>query len=164
VAETENSDFAQEFYLRMKSAITGRPSRETKRRQENTRNAKTKPFEGGRDPVMASSSIDNLIREFNWETQIGEAELFASWAKVVGETNAAASSPETLTNRVLHVRCKSTAWAAQLRMIEQQIMTRVKEEFPTLEIDSIKFSGPSAPSWKKGPRSVPGRGPRDTYG
>ncbi|PZQ74527.1 MAG: DUF721 domain-containing protein, partial [Cutibacterium acnes] len=23
---------------------------------------------------------------------------------------------------------------------------------------------PSAPSWKHGPRSVPGRGPRDTYG
>ncbi|MDP4886606.1 MAG: DUF721 domain-containing protein, partial [Aquiluna sp.] len=27
-----------------------------------------------------------------------------------------------------------------------------------------RFIGPSAPSWKKGPRSVPGRGPRDTYG
>ena len=24
--------------------------------------------------------------------------------------------------------------------------------------------GPEAPSWKKGRRSVPGRGPRDTYG
>ena len=31
-------------------------------------------------------------------------------------------------------------------------------------VSEIRFVGPTAPSWKKGPRSVPGRGPRDTYG
>ena len=31
-------------------------------------------------------------------------------------------------------------------------------------IESIRFLAPNAPSWKSGPRSVPGRGPRDTYG
>ena len=29
---------------------------------------------------------------------------------------------------------------------------------------SRSFPGPNVPSWKRGPRSVPGRGPRDTYG
>ena len=31
-------------------------------------------------------------------------------------------------------------------------------------VETIRFQGPDAPTWKRGPRSVPGRGPRDTYG
>ncbi|MGB4918016.1 MAG: DUF721 domain-containing protein, partial [Propionicimonas sp.] len=31
-------------------------------------------------------------------------------------------------------------------------------------VERVVVVGPSAPSWKKGKRSVPGRGPRDTYG
>jgi predicted nucleic acid-binding Zn ribbon protein len=31
-------------------------------------------------------------------------------------------------------------------------------------VTKLRIHGPAAPNWKKGPRSVPGRGPRDTYG
>jgi predicted nucleic acid-binding Zn ribbon protein len=31
-------------------------------------------------------------------------------------------------------------------------------------VTRLRVVGPTAPSWKKGPRSVRGRGPRDTYG
>ena len=160
----EEPDFAQQFYFAMREAITGRITKDAKRRAEKAKDKSSQPFESGRDPILAGASIDNLIRDFNWESQLGEADLFASWAKVVGETNAASSTPEVLTNRVLQIRCKSTAWAAQLRLMESQILERIRAEFPNLEIDALKFSGPAAPSWKKGIRSVPGRGPRDTYG
>jgi len=159
-----SDDFAQEFYHLMRQAITGRVSRDAKRREERAKTKASKPFEGGRDPISVGATIDDLVKNFNWETQLGEADLFASWAKIVGETNAASSTPESLTNRVLHIRCKSTAWAAQLRLMEPQILEKVRAEFPNLELDSIRFLGPQAPSWKKGLRSVPGRGPRDTYG
>ena len=36
--------------------------------------------------------------------------------------------------------------------------------FPDAGIESVRFEGPNAPSWKRGPRTIPGRGPRDTYG
>jgi predicted nucleic acid-binding Zn ribbon protein len=45
-----------------------------------------------------------------------------------------------------------------------QVLTTLQTAFPTLELIDIRFIGPDAPSWKKGQRSVPGRGPRDTYG
>jgi predicted nucleic acid-binding Zn ribbon protein len=48
--------------------------------------------------------------------------------------------------------------------MQQQILDRVNSEFPTLKIEILKFIGPDAPTWKKGKFSVPGRGPRDTYG
>ena len=98
-----------------------------------------------------------------WDSQLAEAELFNNWAQIVGETNAAATQPEALINGTLTIRCKSTAWATQLRLMQIQILEMIREAHPGVEITSLKLLGPDAPSWKKRPRSVPGRGPRDTY-
>ena len=83
---------------------------------------------------------------------------------MVGDLNAANSTPENLTNGTLTVRCKSTAWATQLKLMQAEILGNINKQFGTLQIEQVKFVGPQAPSWKKGLRSVPGRGPRDTYG
>lgn len=148
----------------MREAVTGRLSRDAKRIQEKSKNAKSKPFDKGRDPVTAGQTLDSVLKEFRWEAQLAEADLFNRWAELVGEQNAANSNPETLTGGVLTIRCKSTAWATQLRLMHNDLLARVTEAHPELEIESLKFLGPDAPSWKKGLRSVPGRGPRDTYG
>jgi predicted nucleic acid-binding Zn ribbon protein len=148
----------------MREAVTGRLSRDAKRIQEKAKNAKSKPFDKGRDPVTAGQTLDSVLKEFRWEAQLAEADLFNRWAELVGEQNAANSNPETLTGGVLTIRCKSTAWSTQLRLMHADLLARVTEAHPELEIASLKFLGPDAPSWKKGLRSVPGRGPRDTYG
>lgn len=158
------SDFAVEFYLRMKQAATGRISRDEKRRQEATSRAKSKPYEQGRDPVSAVETLNTIFSEFAWEGELAKAELFVTWPKLVGEQNALNSTPEELQNGQLLVRCKSTAWATQLRLMHNSILERVIAEFPNLKVDSIRFVGPDAPNWKKGKYTVPGRGPRDTYG
>lgn len=158
------SDFAQEFYFRMREAVTGRLSRDAKRVIEKAKTGKTKPFDRGRDPLTAGQTLDGVLKQFRWEAQLAEADLFNRWAELVGEQNAANSQPETLVGGVLTIRCKSTAWATQLRLMHGVLLAKVTEAHPDLEITSLKLLGPDAPSWKKGPRSVPGRGPRDTYG
>ncbi|MFM5968399.1 MAG: DUF721 domain-containing protein [Micrococcales bacterium] len=157
-------DFAQDFYFKMREAVTGRLSRDAKRIAEREARASSKPFDKGRDVVAAGALIDGLLTKFGWDNQIKEAELFNRWGELVGEANAAASMPEKLERGLLTVRCKSTAWATQLRLLKPQVLKTLQEAFPTLELVDIRFIGPDAPSWKKGPRSVPGRGPRDTYG
>ena len=158
------NDFAQEFYWRMREAATGRLSRDAKRMAEKAEKTNSRPFDKGRDPIRASEGLEGLLKSFRWESQLAEAELFSDWQAVVGETNAAASQPEALINGTLTIRCKSTAWATQLRLMQTQILAKIHEAHPDLEITALKLLGPDAPSWKKGPRSVPGRGPRDTYG
>ena len=158
------NDFAQEFYWRMREAVTGRLSRDAKRMAEKAEKTNSRPFDKGRDPIRASEGLEGLLQSFRWQGQLAEAELFNNWAVVVGETNAAASQPEALINGTLTIRCKSTAWATQLRLMQTQILAKIREAYPDLEITALKLLGPDAPSWKKGPRSVPGRGPRDTYG
>ena len=158
------SNFAEEFYWRMRESVTGRLTRDAKRMAEKQQQATSAPFEKGRDVIKAGDSVDSLLKAFRWEGQMAEAELFNNWAQIVGEVNAASTQPETLVNGTLTVRCKSTAWATQLRLMQAQLLEKITEAYPSLEIKALKLLGPDAPSWKKGPRSVPGRGPRDTYG
>jgi predicted nucleic acid-binding Zn ribbon protein len=159
----EEKDFAVDFYYAMKQAVTGRVSKDQKRIKEKKK-LRSKPFDSGRDPITASSTIDSLMQDFRWQSQMEEAELFVRWPEIVGDLNAQNTQPENLARGKLTVRCKSTAWATQLRLMQSQILEKINGSFPELEVKSISFLGPDAPSWKKGSRSVPGRGPRDTYG
>ena len=164
MSENEDDDFAQEFYFSMRAAVTGRVGRDTRRRIANSKNKISKPFGPGRDPKTAASGLDAVLNSFGWHNQIAQAELFAHWSGVVGELNASSSKPEALYQGTLTVRCKSTAWATQLKLMQGQILTEIHNRYPDLDIENVKFLGPQAPTWKKGQRSVPGRGPRDTYG
>ncbi len=148
----------------MREAVTGRLSRDAKRIKAKAAKSNSQPFDKGRDPVTAGSSVDGILKDFRWEARLVEADLFNNWTDLVGEANGLNSQPETLVSGVLTIRCKSTAWATQLRLMQVQILEKITENYGDLAISSLKFLGPDAPSWKKGPRSVPGRGPRDTYG
>jgi predicted nucleic acid-binding Zn ribbon protein len=165
LAEREKTDFAQEFYWIMRDAVAGkRVSRDQKRIAEKLKKAKSKPFQPGRDPVSALSSVDKLVADFKWSEALAEGDLHNQWAEVVGADTAANSTPEDLVDGTLTIRCVSTAWATQLRLMSAEILQRLQADYPSLKIDALKMLGPDARSWKKGPRSVPGRGPRDTYG
>ena len=164
MSESESEDFAVEFYYRMRNSISNKRSRESKKREDKLKRANSQPFDRGRDPVSAGSTVEALVKAFAWDTPLAEATLFSHWESIVGDQNALNSTPEILNRGMLTVRCKSTAWATQLRLMQAQILEKINQKFPELEITSLKFIGPDAPSWKKGPRSVPGRGPRDTYG
>jgi predicted nucleic acid-binding Zn ribbon protein len=95
---------------------------------------------------------------------LAKADLIGSWAELVGVETAEHSTPVGSEDGLLTVECDSTAWATQLRLMRGQITTSIAQRFPDAGIESIKFNGPNAPSWKRGTRSIPGRGPRDTYG
>ena len=158
-----NFEVIDTFFRQYLLGTTGIKSRDQKRREENQKRG-SQPFDSGRDPVKASESLEQLFGEFNWTSQLAQATLFTEWNKVVGEDSAEASYPEELKNEVLSVRCRSTAWATQLRLLAPQIMEKINQQHPDVLVSEIRFVGPTAPSWKKGSRSVPGRGPRDTYG
>ncbi len=90
--------------------------------------------------------------------------MFAEWRKVVGEQIAEHAQPTALRDGVLSVSAESTAWATQLRMVQTQVLAKIAEAVGDGVVTALRITGPSAPSWRKGPRHIPGRGPRDTYG
>jgi predicted nucleic acid-binding Zn ribbon protein len=122
------------------------------------------PFGPGRDPQALGDVVAGLTVALGWSDFLVESDVIASWPEIVGEDVALHSRPVQLDDGILTVECESTAWATQLRMMASLTLSRIIEIYPDAGISSVVFKGPNAPTWKRGNRSVPGRGPRDTYG
>jgi predicted nucleic acid-binding Zn ribbon protein len=99
-----------------------------------------------------------------WSPRVAEGAVFGQWAEVVGEDIAEHAVPTSLREGVLGVSAESTAWATQLRMVQAQLLAKIAAAVGDGVVTSLRITGPTAPSWRKGPRHVRGRGPRDTYG
>jgi predicted nucleic acid-binding Zn ribbon protein len=153
-------------YLRMRQIFgePGKRSADARKRTKNKKEGTSVPFGAGRDPRGIEDILDGLTAKLGWNSSLARADLLASWAELAGAETAEHSTPAGIEDGLLTVHCDSTAWATQLRLMRGQITTRIAQRFPQAGIESVKFEGPNAPSWKRGPRSIPGRGPRDTYG
>lgn len=122
------------------------------------------PFDPGRDPNSLGAALTGLVREQGWEGELARSELFIGWGDAVGPAVADHTAPVALEEGVLVVRCDSTAWATQLGLMRAQLLRVLAERFPEAPVSTLRILGPDVPSFKRGLRSVPGRGPRDTYG
>jgi predicted nucleic acid-binding Zn ribbon protein len=156
---------AARVYLRFKDVFGDPHARRSGTRNRSApQRGSSMPFGAGRDPRGLGDAINSLTSQLGWNSPLAQSELLASWAELAGSETARHSTPAGIDEGVLTVHCESTAWATQLRMMRVEIMTHIANRYPEAGIESIRFQGPNAPSWKKGPRSIPGRGPRDTYG
>jgi predicted nucleic acid-binding Zn ribbon protein len=154
---------ASRVYLRFKEIFTGtrsRPQRSRRARDDD----ESVPFGHGRDPKGLGDVVGALTADLGWDSPLAQSELMSRWTELAGEETAKHSSPVGIEKGVLTVQCESTAWATQLRLMRTEIMTHITTRFPEAGISNIRFLGPDVPSWKRGPRSVQGRGVRDTYG
>lgn len=164
-AEEEPREEHVAVYLRFRRVFGDPSTRSTAARKRATKkDGASVPFAAGRDPHGLSEVIDGLATKMGWTSPLARSELLASWADLVGAETAEHSTPAGIEEGVLTVHCDSTAWATQLRLMRTQITTTIARRYPNAGIESVRFEGPNAPSWKRGPRSIPGRGPRDTYG
>lgn len=117
-----------------------------------------------RDPQPLGRLTGAVARSRGWSPKISEGTVFGSWPTIVGEDISSHAEPTALTDGVLHVRAESTAWATQLRYMQAQILAKIAAAVGDGVVKSLRITGPAAPSWRKGPLHVRGRGPRDTYG
>ena len=111
-----------------------------------------------------SDAVETLLRRMGWTEQVEVAAVTARWRDVVGDHIADHCEPLGFEDGVLTVRATSTAWATQLKLMNGQIRHRINEESGREIVREMTVLGPAGRSWVKGQRSVPGRGPRDTYG
>lgn len=150
-------------YLRLRglepSARTYR--KQKRRRRDDDENA---PFTAGRDPKGLGDVVADLTRTAGWDSQLAREDVVRTWGEVAGEDTARHTQPVAFTEGTLTVQADSTAWAKQLQLMRSQIVSEIIRRYPEAGIESIRFIGPDVPSWKWGPRAIPGRGPRDTYG
>jgi predicted nucleic acid-binding Zn ribbon protein len=120
-----------------------------------------------RDPQLLDATIGRLVAEQGWSTDVRVHGVFSRWDAIVGREVAQHCRPESFDQQAakLVVRTDSTAWATNLKLLLPTVVKRLAEELGDDTVRIVDVLGPTAPSWKKGLRSVrDGRGPRDTYG
>ena len=117
------------------------------------------------EPGKLSEVLDELITTRDWKKGIAEGTLFSNWRKIVGDEVANHCEPITLLEGRLTIRAETTAWATQLRLIQDEILKTLQTHSEGVLVEELAVIGPSAPSWRRGLRSIRGaKGPRDTYG
>lgn len=117
-----------------------------------------------RDPRMVGDVFGRLVSERGWSSPVAVGSVLSRWDELVGADIGLHCRPESFENAVVTVRCDSTAWATQLKLLTPALLQRFEQALGPGIVTALRVAGPAAPSWRKGPRVVKGRGPRDTYG
>lgn len=117
-----------------------------------------------RDPKLLGEVADKLAQEKGWETALTAEQIISWWPEVVGKDIASHTNVTNISKQTLFIKTTSTAWATQLRLMQTQIINKINQKVGSPVVRMLKITGPTTTSWRKGPRHVSGRGPRDTYG
>jgi predicted nucleic acid-binding Zn ribbon protein len=145
---------------RAKGLSPGSPARQTRRRGPELSSAGP----DGRDPLPFGAAIARLVQERGWQESTAAGRVLGDWERLVGPEIADHCRPSSLDGGQLVLVAESSAWATQLRLLTTTMRSRISEQVGEGVVTSIVVRGPSSPDWRKGPRRVRGRGPRDTYG
>jgi predicted nucleic acid-binding Zn ribbon protein len=157
------SDIARAALDAARAASAARPQ-PTRRRVAGPRRRWTGPHPGDDDPQLLGSLVDSLVTQQDWTAHTKVGAVFGRWDALVGPDIAEHCRPQSLSEGELLVVAESTAWATQLRLLAPTILGKLRAQVGGDVVTKLRVVGPTAPNWKKGPRTVRGRGPRDTYG
>lgn len=143
------------------AAIADRQAAARAKRSKRTESAM---YDNGRDPLGIGTVMDRLVRNRGWTSPVAVGSVLSEWDALVGPQIAAHCRPESFEASTVVVRCDSSSWATQLRLLSHNLLKTFDEKLGHGVVTSIQVLGPQAPSWRRGRRIVEGRGPRDTYG
>lgn len=125
---------------------------------------KSVAYQTGRDPVLIGDVMNTFLQQQGWTEELKSGAVVGRWADLVGPNVAAHTTVLDFTDQVLTVQTDSTNWATELRMLIDHILRKIEKEVGPDVVTKIVIRGPDSRSFKRGLFSVPGRGPRDTYG
>jgi predicted nucleic acid-binding Zn ribbon protein len=117
-----------------------------------------------RDPQPLAATARRLSADLGWGHDLVAGGLAARWPEVVGAQVAEHCAFVGLDGGVLTIRASSTAWATNLRLMTAALLGRLDSELGAGVVVEVTVLGPAGRSFARGPKRVPGRGPRDTWG
>jgi predicted nucleic acid-binding Zn ribbon protein len=161
-AEPSGPDLARAALARAKARASEKGL--TPRRAPRRRPVAPGPARDARDPELFGAAINRLILDRGWEATTTSARVMGEWDRLVGPEIADHCRPTSLVDGELVLVAESSAWATQLRLMSRALLRTLAGQVGPEVVRSVVVRGPVQPDWRKGPRRVQGRGPRDTYG
>jgi predicted nucleic acid-binding Zn ribbon protein len=165
--ERRGYDIARDALAAAREASKGKAAERGARKPAGNRGRRRRWSAAGpddRDPQLFGKLVSRVSLDRGWSARLTDATVMGRWPTLVGAEIADHCTPLSLRDGELVLQAESTAWATQLRTLQRQILGRLADAVGRDVVKRIRVVGPSGPSWRHGPRSVRGRGPRDTYG
>ena len=85
------------------------------------------------------SILQSLIQGRRWGPKIEQYRLLESWAEIVGPAIAKQTTPHLWHGETLTVKVANFSWMQELKMMEPEIIGKLKVHTPELKIKKIRW-------------------------
>ena len=90
-------------------------------------------------PKPVSDALGSFLRRSGMDEKVEQARVIPEWEERVGEGIAKVTRPLRVSDGVLLVAVRSSAWLMELRLMERQILRRLNSDAGRGKIDGIRF-------------------------
>ena len=90
-------------------------------------------------PRPVSDALESFLKRAGIDEKVEQARVVPEWAERVGEGIANVTRPIRVSDGVLLVAVRSSAWLMELRMMERQILRTLNADARRGRIDGIRF-------------------------
>lgn len=100
------------------------------------RNSHDRDESPGRFPARLDEVLGRVMRRMRVSDSPSATTLFSRWRSIVGDTVADHATPKRLDKRRLVVEVDDPVWATQLRFLEAQVLSTLREHVGD-EVESL---------------------------
>jgi predicted nucleic acid-binding Zn ribbon protein len=80
--------------------------------------------------VKLNAVMRETLREFGLDKKAKTYAVITDWKQIVGDSVAAVTTPEKLTNGVLQVKVANPVWKYELTMRKAEILSKIAKAHP----------------------------------
>lgn len=95
-----------------------------------------------RAPRRVGGALREALEGASPRTLLAEAQT--AWRGACGEAIAAESHPVSERDGVLTVACRSATWAAELDMMQAELVERLNASLPEQRVEGLRFTADAA--------------------
>ncbi len=90
-------------------------------------------------PKQVREALQSYLEKAGISEKIEAASVVPEWPELVGDGIAAVTTPLRVSNQVLFVAVRSSAWLSELKLMERDILKRLNAGKAKGKITSIRF-------------------------
>lgn len=90
-------------------------------------------------PKHVRETLQKYLEKAGMSEKIEAASVVPEWTQLVGDGIAAVTTPLRVSNGVLFVAVRSSAWLSELKLMEREILRKVNAERGRGRIAAIRF-------------------------
>jgi len=84
--------------------------------------------------------LSRLLKGRGWGKKIGQYSFLEHWPAIVGPVIARQTTPHLWQGDTLTVKVTHSAWMQELKMMEPQLLAKIRAQAPDLKIQKIRWT------------------------